>query len=555
MKGALSPLNETERKILSEKEVKQGFRLACQARLKGDAEVYIPSRTLFQHQVKRISNQGKGACQVHPVIRRYVLKLPPPRLNDIRSDTQRITDENNIAINKFDISVIRSLSKDLRNSDWQIAIYERNGEIIKVEREDDHKEAYGLAIDLGSSNIGIFLLDLFSGETLIGQGIINPQIVYGGDIISRIQYILEGKPYKGELRHKVVSSINETIEALCKEIKISPDDILEATIVGNTAMHHIFLDLPLEQLVRAPFVCATNEPLEIKARDLRINIYQGGYIYFPPLIGGFIGSDHTAMILASRLYQKRKICLGIDIGTNTEITLKTREGLYSCSCASGPAFEGGCIKDGMYARPGAIHKVKINAKSFVPSYQTIDDLPPSGICGSGIIDVISEMVKAGIIDSRGRFNKENKQVTKNQKDEVEFILVPPQKFNNENPISITQKDINQIQLAKGAIQTGIDILLKSAGITSDMIQEIFLAGSFGNYLSPQSAINIGMLPHPIIKINHIGNAAGRGCKELLLSAKKRKLAEKLCRQINYVELSADPNFGRTFAQSLKFPSS
>ena len=384
------------------------------------------------------------------------------------------------------------------------------------------------------------------------RGVTNPQVMYGADIISRVQYIIEDKSDKYELRDKVVDTINKTIKEMCQQMKISPYDILEATIVGNTVMHHIFLGLPLEQLVTAPFVCVTTEPWEIKARDLRINIYQGGYVYFPSLIGGFIGSDHTAMILASRLYQKKKICLGIDIGTNTEITLKTNEGLYACSCASGPAFEGGSIEYGMRAGPGAIHRVKINPKTFIPSYQTIDRSPPVGLCGSGIIDAVSEMVKTGILNSRGRLKKGIKGVTESPEGKGEFLLVPRKNTADGLPITITQKDISQVQLAKGAIQTGISILLHQAKVKTDMIQEILLAGAFGNYLSPQSAINIGMLP-PNKKVINIGNAAGKGGQELLLSKKKRKLAEKISRQVKYIELSVYPHFSQTFAHSLKFP--
>jgi len=556
--GKISSLTSIEREVLSQKEINRGFRLACQSVLKGDAEIFIPSLTLFFPQQLKISRQGKGALQVDPIIKKYILKLIRPTLNDTRSDVERVKDEmmktHGININTIDAIVIKSLSEYLRNSDWCVTIYVRNREVIKVGRVDNHTTSYGLAVDLGSTNIAIFLLDLLTGETLNAWGVTNPQVVFGEDIISRVQYIIEDKPDKYELRDKVVGTINKTIKEMCKQIKISSCDILEATIVGNTAMHHIFLDLPLEQLVTAPFICSTTEPWEIKARDLGINICQGGYVYFPPLIGGFIGSDHTAMILASRLYQKKKICLGIDIGTNTEITLKTNEGLYACSCASGPAFEGGSIEYGMKAGPGAIHKVKINPKTFIASYQTIDRSPPVGLCGSGIIDAVSEMVKTGTLNSRGILKKGIKKVTKSQGKEMEFLLVTPRNTADGLPIVMTQKDTIQIQLAKGAIQTGINILLHQAQVKTDMIQEILLAGAFGNYLSPQSAVNIGMLPHSVKKIKNIGNAAGRGSQELLLSKKKRKLAEKISREINYIELSVHPYFSRTFAQSLKFPN-
>ncbi|MCL5072412.1 MAG: ASKHA domain-containing protein, partial [Actinobacteria bacterium] len=323
---------------------------------------------------------------------------------------------------------------------------------------------------------------------------------------------------------------------------------LEIVLVGNTAMHHLFLGFPVKQLGVSPFVSLTDKPIDIKARDLGIGIATGGYIYLPPPIAGFVGSDHLAMLVATNISEMKGNYLGIDIGTNTEIVLKSNKGLESVSTASGPAFEGAHIRFGMRAASGAIERVIINPKTCIPEIQTINDKKPVGICGSGILDSVAELLKAGIINRRGRFNAESECVYKDSKGIVQYILDP------ESKISINQNDIVEIQLAKSAIRSGIDILLENAGVSFEDLDKIIIAGAFGSYIDPKNVVNIGMFPNVSLKkIIQVGNAAAVGAKMMLLSKKIRKGAEVIAEKTKYLELTVFPTFADHFAKSTLFP--
>jgi uncharacterized 2Fe-2S/4Fe-4S cluster protein (DUF4445 family) len=313
-------------------------------------------------------------------------------------------------------------------------------------------------------------------------------------------------------------------------------------------MHHLFVGLPVHQLGIAPYVPAVSEPMEFDAHYIGLKIAHGAKIYLPSNIAGYVGADHVAMLLSTGLASTNKTTIALDIGTNTEITLSHHNQLISCSCASGPAFEGAHIQAGMRAAPGAIERVQIIQGEI--RIQTIDNLDPIGICGSGILDAVASMLQFGIIDHRGAFTNSHPLIR--QTDNIrEFILVDQQKSGNGRDIVITRQDINEIQLAKGAIRTGIDVLLEYAGVSPDQVEDFIIAGAFGTYINIPSAIRIGMFPElPLNRFHQVGNAAGAGARQMLLSLDQRRLAEDIKKRVKYIELSNYPNFTNIFSKSL-----
>ncbi len=556
-KVMVNPANQAtaiEKKLFTQDEIKEGYRLACRTTVREDTQVYIPPSSITEEQKLQI--WGKE-IEVKPssLVRKFFLKLTKATLLNTKSDFQRIREElkrkYNVKVESADSKVLDIVGPTLRDSHWSITAIVRGSEIIGVEPGDRTKERFGIAIDLGTSKIAFYLVDLLTGESISIYGITNPQIAYGEDVLSRIHYAGNTRKNLKKLKSEVLKAINLAIKKICRESKVERGDILEATLVGNTAMHHIFLGLPVKQLGLAPFTMATNEPLEIKAREVGLVISPGGYIYLPPPIAGFIGSDHLAMLITSGIETKKGNLIAIDIGTNTEIALKTKEKIISCSCASGPAFEGAHIKHGMRAAPGAIERVNIDSKSLTINVSTIDDRAPLGICGSGILDGISEMLRVGIIDSSGKINSGYKGVRKIKRGKsLEFLVAK----KGKREITITQQDVSEIQLAKGAIRTGIEILLEETGLKTQDIDGVIVGGAFGTYIDPLKAVRIGMFPEiDIGKFTQVGNGAGTGAKAILVSKKLHEQANRLAKRIEYLELATHSDFFEHFTSAIRFP--
>jgi uncharacterized 2Fe-2S/4Fe-4S cluster protein (DUF4445 family) len=400
--------------------------------------------------------------------------------------------------------------------------------------------AFGLAVDIGTTKIATYLVRLETGETVAKSGAMNPQIAFGEDVISRIAYITNEKGGETTLQKLLVDTLNKMLEGMCNEVGISPTNIQDAVLVGNTIMHHIFVGLPVEQLGRAPFKPATIQPLTIPARKTGLNINPNSNAYLPPVIAGYVGSDHIAMLLATDKWKSTGNVISMDIGTNTEISLVKNGRITCCSCASGPAFEGAHIKEGMRAGPGAIERALwVEGKIL---WQSIDALPPVGICGSGILDSIAALQDGDLIKPSGVL-----------KTGSEIVLVPSEKNGLGRDLVLTRKDIHEIQLAKSAIRAGVEILLQNGGLNFKGIDEFILAGAFGTYLDLRSAIRIGMFPPmPMNCFRQVGNAAGMGAKQMLVSVKKRREAEKIARQIEYLELTTQPAFTPLYLNYLNF---
>jgi uncharacterized 2Fe-2S/4Fe-4S cluster protein (DUF4445 family) len=552
--GRLTEPSLEETAVFSDDELKSGFRLACQSFPLSDLTIEIPPESLTAPQRLQVEGQ-EVAFQIEPLVKPIPIEIPPPSINDLRSDTIRLKealaekcDMHSVSI---ELPVLETLSPLLRNYQWHVLLAMRNNVVVGV--LPAHTSLLGLAVDIGTTKIAAYLCDLSTGNVLSKSGAMNPQTAFGEDVISRISFINTNKNGHKLLQSRLVDTLNNLINDLCllasnQNSRISPDQIVEMVVVGNTAMHHIFAGLPVQQLGIAPYVPAVSEPIEISAHAIGLNISPGAMIFLPSNIAGYVGADHVAMLLSTGLPQASKTSIALDIGTNTEITLFYKDRLFSCSCASGPAFEGAHIQAGMRAAPGAIERVQVIHGEI--HIQTIDDLKPVGICGSGILDTITCMHELGIIDHRGAFITSSPQIRQSAHGR-EFVIVGQEKSGNGRDIVVTRQDINEIQLAKGAIRTGIEVLLEYAGITSAEIEDFIIAGAFGSYINIPSAVKIGMFPGlPVNRFRQVGNAAGTGARQMLLSVSQRQAAEKIANRVEYIELSIYPNFTKIFSKSL-----
>ncbi|MDP2646620.1 MAG: ASKHA domain-containing protein [Desulfobacterales bacterium] len=412
----------------------------------------------------------------------------------------------------------------------------------------------GVAIDLGTTKIGGYLVDLTTGKRLAAMGMLNPQVSFGADIISRLAFAGKGPAFHKQITSVLQNGVNRLVEELARSAALRPGDITEIVIAGNTAMHHLLLRLPIDRLSRAPYTPATTLSMKIKGRQLGLNMAPEGVVYFMPLVAAFVGSDHVAMMIGSRITESDAVTLGLDIGTNTEIVLSRDGHLMSCSCASGPAFEGAQIHQGMLAVDGAICRVKLYENGTRVTFETISGSSPRGICGSGIVDAVAEFYRHGIMSDHGILNRTHPGVRFNRERGMhEFLLVPQTVSATGSDLVITQKDISEIQLAKAAVAAGISCLLSAAGIGREDIEKVILTGAFGLHLNTASAIQIGMLPDlPMERFDQVANAAGAGASLVLFSAADRRRAEQLAAGIRYLELSEVPGFGSRFARALRF---
>ncbi len=484
--GQVSAPSLSEEAELGPERLGSGWRLACQAQIRGDVGVHIPPQSLTT--IQRTQTEG--------------LSLP------VRLEPA----------------------------------------VQAVGPGGAH--ALGLAVDLGTTKLAAYLVDLADGTTLAAAGAMNPQIAYGEDVIARIAYATSQPQGGAQLKAAVLAALDDLVRRLCAQAGCRAQDIADAVLVGNTAMHHIFLGLPVEQLGVAPYAPAECAALDLPASQAGLALAPAANLHLLPNIAGFVGADHVAMLLGSGMLERPGIVLGMDIGTNTEISLLANGKHYACSTASGPAFEGAHIRHGMRAAPGAIEKVFIHQGQV--RLQTIEGQPPLGLCGSGILDLVAQMRRAGVIDARGAFDQSTPNPHLRQGTNGWEFIVAPAEGERRNEILFDRRDISEIQLAKAAIRSGIDILLQHAGIQEQAIDTVFLAGAFGTYLDVQSGIEIGMFPRlDAACFVQVGNAAGTGARMALLSVAKRQEAREVARRVDYIELSAEKTFSSLFSKLLR----
>ena len=546
--GTVSKPTWNEREAFKSQELKEGWRLACQTYPTSDVKLMISAESMTTPQ--RIQVEGlEIEVPPEPAVRAYHVQLSAPSLETPRADADRLlrtlNQQHKLRCAKIDIAALRIISDRLRSWKWKGQAAVRNDEVIAILPSKSRQ--LGLAIDLGTTKIAGYLVDLGDGRTLAAKGIVNPQISYGEDIVSRITAAVHSPSDATALQKLAVDAINELCTDLCTETGAKPEQILEAMVVGNTAMHHLFLRLPLKQLVMSPFVPAVSRALDVKARELGLNINRGAYLHLLPNIAGFVGADHVSMLVATNAWQAKETTVALDIGTNTEVSLIHRGKIATTSCASGPAFEGGHIKYGMRATAGAIERLHIGSEKIY--YQTVDGTLPVGICGSGMVDALAQLYVAKVIDEGGRITDSLRRV-RMYKGQREFILVSKEERKGKPAITITQHDVRELQLAKAAIRTGIQILLETSDCTEDDIKQVIIAGAFGTYIDISSAVTIGMLPPlPLNRFHQVGNAAGMGAKLALISLRSRAKAEAIASRVSYIELASTPSFQPTFVQA------
>jgi len=552
---------EVELKHLTGEEVREGFRLACTTRLGASTVVHVPLRSRIGSQ--RLQTEGLDIqVQLDPTVKKYMVTMPPPRLEDSRADEDRLlaslAEQHGLQGLGFDLEAYRSLPQVIREGKWEATAVAWNDTIIALEPGDTSDRCFGLAVDVGTTKLAGFLVDLNSGEVVAVAARMNPQIPFGEDVMSRVSHIMMGgQDALGKLQEAVVSGVNEIIDDCCKGAGVLPEEIYEVNFVGNTVMQLLLLGIWPRHLVSSPYTPVVRRGVDVKASTLGIKANPGANAHHLPVIGGFVGADNVAMVLASGMMDSDETVMAIDVGTNTEIDLGNRALIMADSCASGPAFEGMQIKFGMRATTGSIEKISVDPDTFEVYYRTIGDTPPIGICGSGIVDAPAELLKAGLILPHGNFAKEMSERTarlREGQDGWEFVIAWAKETEIGTDIVVTLKDIRELQKAKAAIHTGADLLMQRMEVTEGNISRLVIAGAFGNYIDPESARLIGMYPEvPLERIEFAGNLAGTGARMTLMSREMRERAEEISSKVKYHELAADKGFQNEYIASLNFP--
>jgi uncharacterized 2Fe-2S/4Fe-4S cluster protein (DUF4445 family) len=548
LQGQASVPNSLERASLTAEELAAGCRLACQVYPVSDCCVQIPEESLTTLQRTQIEGLVMNTLP-EPLIDAYLVHLTPPTLDDLRDDARRLSDalqeQHGVSVAELGLHALREVSPRLREEQWAVQAWLRGDGLLAVKPQSASR--LGLAVDLGTTKIAGYLVDLADGRTLGARGVMNPQISHGEDVIARIAHARESPSEAACLQDLVVTALNSLCTSLCADAGVEPGDVAEAVVVGNTAMHHLLLRLPVEQLAFSPYVPAVTTALDVKACELGLAIASGGYVHLLPNVAGFVGADHVAVLLATDIEHADGLSLVLDIGTNTEVCLANSGSLTSTSCASGPAFEGAHIQHGMRASQGAIEHLRFVDDQI--QYQTVDGFAPAGICGSGIVDAVAQLCRIGVLDRKGKM-ADHPRVRLNGGTR-EFVLVDHKESQGGRDVTLTERDVEAVQLAKGAIRAGIQMLLEGLGSPENEIDRVIIAGAFGTYLDVDSAVSIGMFPSlPLDRFHQVGNAAGSGARMALVSRSKRAMAQALARKVGYIELATAPRFMHVFAQAM-----
>ncbi|MEZ5785743.1 MAG: ASKHA domain-containing protein [Xanthobacteraceae bacterium] len=514
---------------------------SCQIKPRADCTLEIEKRSLAPIVRADVDAAGAETLALDPAVIALDITVPAPSLHDPAADGDRVARALPLPLATIDLAAGRELPALLRKADGPIRVFLRDGEAIAFAPAE--RPGFGLAIDLGTTNVAGFLVDLATGARVASLGIENPQVFWGADVISRINHAIRDHAAAEELRLAAIEAINAIAHDLCHAVKARASDIVDITVCGNTAMHHLLLGLPVRQLGRAPFVAALREAMDVKARDLDLAVAAGAYVHFAANIGGFVGGDHVTTLLATEpQWADVTVSFVLDIGTNTEISLIHRGKILTASCPSGPALEGAHIACGMRAADGAIERIRIVDGLF--EVQVIGGKRAVGLCGSGVLDAVAALLGAGLINESGRLVAHHPTI--HAVDGRRAVMLADEVF-------FAQADLRAVQLAKAAIRTGIDLLLRIAGLDVSAVERIIIAGAFGNYIDVDSAIAVGLLPDlPAERVSQVGNAAGLGVRQMLASRAMRTRARELAARCHYVELGARADFQKTFMHNIGF---
>lgn len=554
----LSEVNDRERLLLSNEKIAGGYRLACVARILpgfDQATVTVPTESVVRER-KFVEVGVDRFVKLDPVVKKFLVEVAEPSPSDRRSDIDKLlgqlSEGYRLTKVEVDYHVMKSISDLPYSSRKMTAVVFEESRVIGLEEGDSRDNLYGLAIDVGTSRITCTLVNLSKGETLFRRSVENPQIAYGEDVMSRMSYAQESQGNKLHLQREVVEGINRIIDSICKETRLDPGKIYAAVVVGNTVMHHLLLGIETRHLARSPFTPVIRDTISVSARDLGIEINHNGVITSLPIVDAFVGSDAVGDLLSSGMYRRGKPTLLLDIGTNTEVMLRSMSGIICCSCASGPAFEGVHIEHGMKAVAGAIESVRIGKEGLDVNYSIIGDCKPVGLCGSAIIDVTAQMLKSGIINRVGKFSPGLTSSRLRKTNNVsKFVIAWGEETGTGREITISERDITEVILAKAAIYSACAVLMKVKKVDCRDLSRVLIAGAFGSHLDKMNAKMIGLIPDvENKKIMFIGNAAIAGAEIALKSQRMRKCAEKISRDVEYLELAASDNFVKEYMNAL-----
>jgi uncharacterized 2Fe-2S/4Fe-4S cluster protein (DUF4445 family) len=566
--ASLSPFSEPEMRFARRAPLAPGRRLSCSARIEADVVIDVPESSQVHRQVVRKEADAR-AIELNPVVRLHYVQVTQPDMHEPSGDLRRLFDalerEWDLKNLTCDLSVLQRLQPTLRAGSWQVTVaIHAEKQIIGI-WAGLRELAYGLAVDVGSTTIAAHLCDLTSGEVVASAGVMNPQIRFGEDLMSRVSYSMMNPGGAVLMTAAVREALCGLAVDVARQAGISHEDILEATLVGNPIMHHLLLGIDPVELGGAPFALATDQSLTLRANVIDFKLHRNARVYVLPCIAGHVGADAAGMVLAERPDMSADMTLLVDVGTNAEIVLGNNTRLVACSSPTGPAFEGAQISCGQRAAPGAIERVRIDRHTLEPRFKVIgsdlwSDEPGfaeatattgvTGVCGSGIIEVIAEMYLAGIINQDGvldgRLAARSPRIVANGRT---FAYVLQQ---GALDMKITQNDVRAIQLAKAALYAGIALLMERLGI--DHVDRIRLAGAFGSHIDVKYAIILGMVPDcDLAQVRSAGNAAGTGARIALLDSTSRDLIETLVRRIEKVETAIEPRFQQLFVEAMAIP--
>ena len=591
---SVTGVTEAEKKYAERRGLDEGRRLSCQSLLKSDAVIDVPASSQVHQQVVRKENESHD-IDINPIVKPYYVNVLKQKEKSLKKQSNFSLDEVQtfkISVEEPDmhkgtgdlsrlkaalceewgldnltcsLEVLQSLQTVLREGEWKVTVAVRNNEEIIAVFSGFKDQIFGIAVDVGSTTIAAHLCDLSTGEVSGSAGLMNPQIRFGEDLMSRVSYIMMNEGGEKDLTRVVREAINDIIITIITENNIDAEDILEMTLVGNPIMHHLVLGIDPTELGAAPFALATDLSADIRAKELNLNINSGAYVYVLPCVAGHVGADAAAVLLAEEPFNKDEISLIVDVGTNAEIILGNNQRLLAASSPTGPAFEGAQISSGQRAAPGAIERARIDPETLEPRFKVIgcdlwsDDedfevnIPVggiTGICGSGIIEIVAEMFLNKIINQDGKISKEHSNTTSRIIEDgrtYSYVL-----HDGEQLIKITQNDIRAIQLAKAALYAGVKLLMHKLSI--EKVDRIRLAGAFGSHIDVKYAMALGLIPDCLVdEVSSAGNAAGTGARVTLLDKDSRNKLEREVRKIEKIETAVEPSFQEEFVSAMAIP--
>jgi uncharacterized 2Fe-2S/4Fe-4S cluster protein (DUF4445 family) len=560
---------------LSSAELEQGWALGCQAVVKGDAVVFVPEQEKVEVEfvtktvgAERIALAAEYDGPRDPSVRRAHVTIEPPSLDDQTTDWDRLLRElslrHGIQNVTASLPMLRTLARDLRDADWNVTTVLEMGDpdvnpcaqprLIDLLPGDQTDRCYGVAIDIGTTSNVVYLVDMLSGKVIDRASAYNAQIQAGEDIISRIVFA-QKRDGLNRLQKMVLKTLNGLLDELTSRNQIPPRQISKAVVAGNTTMIQLFLELDPRTIREMPFIPTISQPLPLTAEELGLNINPQATIDCLPVVGAYVGADITAGVLASGMYDTDALTMFIDVGTNGEIVLGNRDWLITCACSAGPAFEGSGVRHGMRATAGAIEEIWIDPRTYEPTIQTIGNMPARGICGSGMIGLLAEMFVTGIVDKGGKIQRDLPTPRIRVGDHgAEYVVVWANQSGIGTDIVLNEVDTENLLRTKGAIYAGFSVLVRSVGLEMADVEQVFIAGAFGQYINVEKAIQIGLLPDmPWNRFRYLGNTSALGAFYALVSRPMRREVIEIAKKMTYLELSADNTFYDQFMSALFLP--